>query len=417
MERIMPELTPGKIMGLVLMGIVILIAVVNKLFFLARQKDESIYPANLEGYLLVMRKGWQIVLKNIWLFWILIGVFIFSVLERGFFLIFFFLKNNPGSHVPYISGPAYFSWATYPKYLIEVFFNSFLTLHFNFNFLPGDELNIFLLIFIVVMMRPFRKFLSRDFLPELQPSINYIRKNFWPVIIISFLLLFAKVFLMNPGSLITHHKSFRYLSSYLFPFHLYLSSVFISIAAGFIILLFERTFTETEFNKKTLFVESLKFFKPLFLINVVMSVFIVIAFWFLRIIPGVPVGRMWETAILNGFFVWLVRVMFLFVPYFIVIGGFGWKDGLKNNFLFWKKRFLQTFTFVFIITLVFWMSGFLVRALTPFSNSFLMLGPELIRTVIDSLVVFWVLAAAAVFYLGNKRREIFDITPEMQSGE
>jgi hypothetical protein len=344
----MEELANVRILGLVFFVILVLIVAINKWLLLTSRKDESNHFRNLAAYLPVFKKGWRIACKNIWIFWALLVFSVLSVLQGNLNQYLYNKSLAPG--VPFFipfshSAVSIFSRIIHDSLSNFFFFLLYAPVHIPTYFEIGDVASIVFLLVFILSVKPIKKFLSQPFAPELQSSVEFLKRN-TPFFIIATVVmsLYNVLFLIFPSAFFPSTPfKIRALVIVFLPFKIYWSAVVSSLLTGFILALFQGSIQGKEKRRNLVFVSSLKFFKPLFLF-----LFILAGFTYCLLAPIQIFSSIFPrwSPYLSSLVIWFYLV-FLFSSYLIVQEDIGCKTAFKRNFSMWKENYPQVLPFLF----------------------------------------------------------------------
>lgn len=126
------------------------------------------------------------------------------------------------------------------------------------------------LLFIIVMIKPFKKSLFQLSPSEFQPSIRFLKNNLWLFITVNILLLLYYVYLLFfPLKIFERQFIGNYLLIFLGWYWIILIN---SLVIGFVLIFFKESAGGRKIEKYLLLTSSLKFFKPLFCFYLIFSV-------------------------------------------------------------------------------------------------------------------------------------------------
>lgn len=402
----MLKLSPGEVWGAVLVVLLLLGAGLNRLLFLSYRKNNQTPFKDLASYLPVLKEGWLIVHKNMWLFWIILSLRVFNSFQQTLIQYLHFKPGSPDQSFFRLYRSTFRPPPSYITYLTEKFVLSLKSFSFHLDIVWGVMPSIFFLLFIVIMIKLYRRFLSRSFIPELQPSVMFLKRNFWPFAIATTLLLLNFVLFLFFPSFFEETFFGRYYS--FFPGY-YWNIVAGSLVAGFVLTLFKNRASGNETTKGEIFISSLGHFRALFFFYLMYLLFTLVACGLpISILGYLQCGRFSGVRYLQlGMCVF--PIIFLMVPYSIVIENVNWKTGFKHGFLFWKRKFPQTFVLLMVVMFFMWLADFFSLAfisftfdLLPFHGTSIFLALGIIVIALRSFVTFLITAIVMVFCLKSK---------------
>jgi len=99
-------------------------------------------------------------------------------------------------------------------------------------------------------------------------------------------------------------------------------------------------------------------------------------------------------------------ILFLLVPYLIVLEDVGWKTAFKDNFLFWRRRFPQLLTLIILLIFFRYLINFLLFPLGCFNRTPFFIVKDIVRDGITTLFSLWVTAVIMLFYLKVKEPNV-----------
>ena len=386
----------------------------NKLLSFSSRKDLKTPFKNLKSYLPVLKRGWKLARENLWLFWIILGLKVLVPLQQTLSQYVHFKSESPDESLFLLFKSASSHPPSYLRYLAEKFVFSLKSFYFHFAVAWMIMPSILLCTSIVTMIWVFRKFLSRFFATEFEPSIKHLKSNFWPFVIANILLLVNYAFVLFFPTRFFQKELFfpRYCS--ILPGY-YWSIVVNSLVAGFVLTLFKDGISAKETGKRKILKSSLKCFRPLFF-------FYLMYFLFSLLVYYAPMSVLWYS--LLGRFpgerylqhvTHVFPILFFIVPYCIVVENVDWKAGFRCGFLFWRRNFPQTLALLIVIAFITWLGNLLFFAvislifdLIPFKGICINMTQSIIGVGLRSLVTFFVTAVVMAFYLNFKEAELPD---------
>ena len=413
------KLSLGDVWGTALLVMLLIGIGLNRYLSFSYHKGLKTPFKNLKPYLPILKRGWKLVHENLWLFWIILGLKVLISLQRTLIQYVHFKSESPDEPFFRLFKSAFSHPPSYLGYLAEKFVYSLKTFHFHFAVDQSIKPSILLCIAIVIMIWVFHKFLSRLFDMELRPSIKYLKGNLWPFVTANILLLaiYAFVFLF-PTKLF--EKEWLFPGYYSLLPGYYWSIVVNSLVAGFVLALFKDGISAKEIGKREVLKTSLKYFRPL-------SFFYLIYFLFSFLVYPLPMLVLRYLQVVQ--FPWggwglqyvsstVFTIVFLMVPYCIVVENVGWKAGFRRGLLFWRRNFSQTLALLTVIAFIMCLENLLFSAvisfifdLIPFKGICINMTQRIIGVGLRSLVTFFVTAVVMAFYLNFKEAGLLDRHP------
>jgi hypothetical protein len=386
------HLTDNQITGLVLVGlaIVVLAIVLRTWLSTSGDKKKTAFSWNLSTYLNILKTGWRIARKNLWIFWIL-WIFSFLAFLQNTFLYLY------ARDIPYLSTTRMFSIGT--LFSFERFIRNFL-LYFKraSGYMPlsfGMEPSLFFLIAVTFLIKPFKKLLFQSAREvTLHPSVNFIKRNlpyFFIVTIIAVALRmlcsfeYTTAFFLHPsGKLKIFPKQIISLIM------IYWGTFIQTLLTGFIFSFFQSDVENENAVKKDVFISSLKFFRPLF--------------FFLLIFKGILHGSGFFSNVLNILYrkhipypsFWFI-IIFLLVPYLIVNRDINLKTAFKENIVLWKGYYPQILAFLLLIILIASFIAYLFSFTDVFFGTYFHRVVEMAGRTIWLFFSFWISASIMLF--------------------
>jgi len=393
----MKTLTDNQITGLVLVGLAILVLIIVVRTWLSTSGDKKNPDSFLiiNTYLAILKKGWRVARKNLWVFWIL---WIFHFLA--------FLQNAFLHSYGKLPSPRTFSMGN--LFSVERFaWNFLLCFKRASGYLPlsfGMGPSLFFLIAAILLIKPFKKLLLQ-FGQEahLQHSVDFIKRNL-PYFFIVTIIAVALRILWSSGYTFAF---FRHPSGKLkiFPSQLlslimiYWGTFIQALLTGFIFSLFKADVVNKKVVKKDVFISSLKFFKPLF--------------FFFLIFNGILNGSGFFSNILIILYrkhipplsFWFI-VIFLLVPYLIVNSDVNLKAAFKENIALWKGYYTQIFSFLFVTIFMASCISYLFSFTDVFLGTCFHGIVEMATRTLWLLFRFWIAASIMLFCSKLSEKEI-----------
>ena len=385
-----------QVAGVGLIVVLLLGALLNRLLFHSYHKGKDKVFKNLSSYFPIFKKGWQVVYKNLWLFWILFGFRILASLQQT--LIQYSYFKSTGSPQPFFALPKISFWVILFKNFKERVFSFLMVSPHYLSIGSSTLISIILFLLILLLTKHFRRFLSKPFSFELRPSVNFLRENFWFFVIANILLLlyydFFPIFPKNLGGA----SIFQF---YIIPLSIYWAIITNALLVGFILTLFKKSIEEKEIRKGPIFTSSLKFFKPLFFFYLIFALIV-----FALSVPSFICHQLMQVPFrLHKYFISsisLFYIFFLLVPYLVVVEDVDWKTAFRDNFVFWRRRFPQLLILILLLILFINLINFLLCPLIYFNRTPFFLVRDVIRGGITTLFGLWITAVILLFCLKEK---------------
>ncbi|MBN1446076.1 MAG: hypothetical protein JW957_08230, partial [Candidatus Omnitrophica bacterium] len=164
-------LTDNQLAGIVLVGlaIIVLILVLRERLSLSGEKKEPGCSWKLSNYVNILKEGWRVAWKNIWVFWILWAFSLLASIQQKA-LVHLYRKDIP--FVPFAHFPAISLFRF--KSFIDKFLLAPVHIPFSFSMEPG----IVLLFAVILLINPFKRILSqRKQDIRLNSSAVFLEKN------------------------------------------------------------------------------------------------------------------------------------------------------------------------------------------------------------------------------------------------
>ena len=402
-----------QVAGVGLIIVLILGALLNRLLFHSYRKGKDKVFKDLASYFPIFKKGWQVVYKNLWLFWILFGFRILASLQQTLFQYVYNRSKFP-DHSFFFFTPFSFNYPGLGVFFQRQLKNSFLIFQYvpiYLSVIGKNIISIILLLLIIFFIKRSKRFLSQSFASENRPSVNLLKKNFYPFIVVTIFMLIFKILLFIFPYQMAENNVFR---MYLYmPVGCYFQIIVNSLVAGLVLTSFKETILRKESAKDLIFASSLKFFKPLFFFHLIMlaiSLCITVPAQLVNEISRIPLEIYRIIPLIT---LWIL-IPFLFVPYLVVVEDVGWKAGFRNNFQLWKKRFPQICSLFFIIILLTWVVHFLISPLYLFGRTHFFFFTSIISEGATFLLSFWITAVILLFCLKVRESNVMKTVGEKE---
>jgi len=166
-----------------------------------------------------------------------------------------------------------------------------------------------------------------------------------------------------------------------------------ALLTGFIFSLFRANILEEAVDRRSVFVSSLKFFKPLFLFFLIlMGVFhctvlliSILHLNFSRMGSYIPRTIHW------------LSLFFLFVPYLIVQMDITLKTAFRHNFSLWKQHWRQIILFLLAVILTVSVVNYFLSFLWRFTGTYYYLMVQAAERTVRLILTFWIAASIMAF--------------------
>jgi len=361
----------------------------------ARRQGELCYFPNLQSYLPVFKKGWKIICQNRWVFWLIFGICLISLASHDAFRFLFYKMQQ----VPLpLEKPTFFRiisslkscslWALVDSVRnMNVFSSIYIT-------------NPLMILAILIMARPFKRLLNRVSDSNLNSSMDFLQKNFWPTVAVAgILLIFHTLFNWYTVMRFTRQfpifwdsPAFSIVNIVTTIARLYLSSVVLSLLQGAILTVFKEARDKRKVEKSLVLSGAVRHFKNLFFFNLLLFA--------ISYFPSIMAvfQRTRFRATLFSYYSPAVTIALLFVAYLIVGRDYNFKGALKENFLLWKRNFLEIIVFIFIGVGLLWIPH-LLSGLGPHIFLYPFTLTRAITTGIRVFANLWIAATLMLFLL------------------
>ena len=353
-------------------------------------KKKTAFSWNLSTYLNILKTGWFIARKNLWIFWIL-WIFSFLAFLQSTFL-YSYVRD-----IPYLPTTRMFTIGS--LFSFERFIRNFL-LYFKraSGYMPlsfGMGPSLFFLIALIFLIRPFKKLLFQSAREtSLHPSITFIKRNFPYFFIVTIIAVTLRI-LWSSGyttafSLHPSGKIKIFPGQLLSLIMIYWGTFIQALLTGFIFSLFKSVVEDEKVVKKDVFIAALKFFRPLF--------------FFLLIFNSILHGSVVFSNVLNILYrnhipypsFWFI-IVFLLVPYLIVDRDINLKAAFKENFTLWKGYYPQILSFLLAIILIASFIAYLFSFTNVFFGTHFRRATEMTEITLWLLFRFWIAASIMLF--------------------
>jgi len=363
----------------------------------ARSQGELCYFQNLQSYLPVFKRGWKIICENRWVFWLIFGIFLISLAyPNALRFLFYKMQQVP---LP-LEKPTFFRIISSLKFFsLSALSDSVHSMNV-FSRIPF--FNPLIILAILIMARPFKRLLNGISDLDLNSSKDFLQKNFRPTVAVAGVLLIFH-------TLFDYYTVMRFAQQFLRFFSiarivfaivgLYLSSVVVSLLQGAVLTVFKEARDKRKVEKSLVLSGAVRHFKNLFFFNLLLFA--------ISYFPSVMAvfQRIRVHATLFSYYSSAVTIAFLFVAYLIVGRYYDFKSALKENFLLWRRNFLEIIVFIFIGIGLLWIPHLLWHLGThifwyPFN-----IIPRAITTGIRVFADLWIAATLMLFLLRTTEKQ------------
>lgn len=386
-------MTGNQMAGLVfvVLAIVVLIIVLRERLSLSGRKKETGYLSDSSDYLKILKKGWSVTSKNLWVFWIL---WIFS------FLAFFQITvlNLSRKNFQFLSFNSYLHGIHFSFF--QKFIHSFFLAPVYIPFSFGIENSLFFLLALIIILKPFKSLISQSSQDvQLASSTKFLEKNLPFFLIASIIAVFCNILLSIRAPLFFHNSIGQI--SLLAPARIYSAimvywSAFIqALLTGFILSVFKAIIDGDEVKRHSIFVASLKFFRPLFFFYLIL----IGIFYCWNTIANLLYLRFVRQSSYNitSILLWLVLAFFL-IPYLLVHEESDLKTAFARNFFLWKQNWRQILCFLLLIILLISVINTLLAFGQIFIGTWFQLAMQVVEKTIRLVLRLWIAASIMVFY-------------------
>jgi len=393
-----------QVAGLSLIVVLILGVLLNKLLFLSCRKGKDKFFKDLSSYFPIFKKGWQVVYKNLWIFWILFGFRVLASLQQNLFQYVHYKSKFPNHSFFTLFSFNYPNLGLFFQGQLKKSFLTFQSVPIYLSVIGKNITSIVLLLLIIFFIKRFKRFLSQPFSSECQPSVDFLKKNFHPFIIATVILLIFQILTLIFPSQFSNRNVYFNIPTNLVG--MYWHIIVNSLLVGLVLTLFKESIFRRQTRKDLIFISSLKFFRHLFFFYLFLAVFSSFCFtfpvYFLREISQISlrIYRIIQPAVL-----WILLI-FIFIPYLIVAEDTGWTASFRNNFQLWKRNFPQICSLFFIVILLTWVVHFLLSPLYLFGRTHFFFFTRIISDGVTFLLSFWMTAVILLFCLKVKESNI-----------
>jgi len=394
----------NRMAGMVLVGLVIIVLLIVGRELL-KDRDKTGLSWNVSAYLNIFKTGWRAARKNLWIFWILWTFSIVAMLQN------FFLRLS-------VKG---FQFTPFSRLFhgFHTFSLSFEELMLNLlrapDFIPfsfGLDNSILLLFALVFLIPPFKKVLLQTFTEtRTQTSVNLLRKNLLFFVILTIMAVALRILWSISPGFQPVEQSRIFVPIYFYSLIMVFWSAFVqALLTGFIFSLFRVGVLHEEADRNSVFISSLKFFRPLFFFFLILlgvfhcSVILISFFHSSSYIP---------------FIIHWLSLFFLFVPYFMVQMDFSLRAALRLNISSWKQNWRQDLAFFLAVVLMVSVVNYLLSFLWRFTGTYYYLIVQVAERTVRLIMEFWIAALIMAFcmQLTGRTKGVTNTSPDPAFGE